>query len=130
MVPPCGLVNDIKKYVLRPCLVAAVRIGIWKSCGRTLVPAWGLVNVIKKEVLPPGPPYTLRCRHGDWYMTLKRICLPNLMCRHGDWYMILKRMCFLQSLPTLSGASVRKSLCILPSVWLIIGTCKALSIGA
>ena len=76
-----------------------------------LVPAWGLVNVIKKEVLPPGPPYTLRCRRGDWYM-------------------ILKRMCFLQTLPTLSGASVRKGLCILPSVWLIIGTCKALSIGA
>jgi len=29
MVPPWGLVNDIKKYVLRPCLGAAVGIGIW-----------------------------------------------------------------------------------------------------
>jgi len=114
MVPPWGMVNDIKKDVLRPCLGAAVGIGIWKSCDRTLVPAWGLVNAIKKEVLPPGPPYTLRCRRGDWYMILKRICLTSLMCRRGDWYMILKRMCFLQTLPTLSGASVRKRLCILP----------------
>ena len=60
MVPPWGLVNDIKNDVLRPCLVAPVGIGIWKSCGRALVPAWGLVNAIKNEVLPPGPPYTLR----------------------------------------------------------------------
>jgi len=120
LVPPWGLVKDIKKDDPPgpPCTLRC-RCGDWYmilkgsavAVPTLLVPAWGLVNVIKKEVLPPGPPYTLRCRRGDWYM-------------------ILKRMCFLQTLPTLSGASVRKGLCILPSVWLIIGTCKALSIGA
>ena len=81
-----------------------------KCCGPTLVPPWGFVYDIKKDV-PPGPYYTL------W-------------CRRGDWYMILKMMCCLQTLPTLSGASVMKGLCILPSVWLFIGTCKQLSFGA
>ena len=32
--------------------------------------------------------------------------------------------------PAYTGASVRKVLCILPSVWLVIGMCKPLSIGA
>ena len=127
----CGFVYDIKKDV----------------------PPWGLVNDIKMDD-PPGPPYTLRCRRGDWYMILKgnaatlptllvppwdwymilkKMCLqalPTLRCRRGDWYMVLKRMCFLQTLPTLSGASVRKGLCILPCVWLFIGMCKPLFIGA
>ena len=47
MVPPWGLVYDIKKDV----------------------PPWDLVDDIKKDV-PPGPPY-LSCRRGDWYMILK-----------------------------------------------------------
>ena len=46
MVPPWGLVYDIKKA--------------W----------WGLVDDIKKDD-PPGPPCTLRCRRGDWYVILK-----------------------------------------------------------
>jgi len=41
-----------------------------KCCGRALVPPWGLVNDIKKDD-PPGPPCTLRCRRGDWYVILK-----------------------------------------------------------
>jgi len=48
MLPPWGLVYDIKKDV----------------------PPWGLVDDIKKDV-PPGPPCNLSCRRGDWYMILK-----------------------------------------------------------
>jgi len=78
-----------------------------------LLPPWGLVNDIKEDD-PPGSPCTLRCRCGDWYMILKGSAAAVPWCRRGDWYMILKRMCRLQTLPTLSGASVRKGLCILP----------------
>jgi len=83
MVPPWGLVYDIKKDV----------------------PPWGLVNDIKEDD-PPGPPCTLRCRLGDWYMILKGSAAVVTWCRRGDWYMILKRMCCLQALPTPSGAAV------------------------
>ena len=104
MVPSWGLVNDIKRM----------------CCGRALVPPWGLVYGCAAAD-PPFPPYTLRCRCGDWYMVLKGSAaavpwcrrgdwymdvLPpdppyTLMCRRGDWYMILKMICFLQTLPTL-----------------------------
>jgi len=60
MVPPWGLVYDIKKA--------------W----------WGLVDDIKKDD-PPGPPCTLRCRRRDWYMILKGSAADVPWCRRGDW---------------------------------------------
>ena len=106
-----GIGKDIKKDVLRPCLGAAVGIGIWMCCRRAsmpslhpLVPPCGLVNDIKEDD-PPGPPCTLRCRRGDWYMILKGSAAAMPRCRRGDSYMILKRMC-LQTLPAPSCAAV------------------------
>jgi len=101
-VPPWRLVYDIKR----------------KCCGRALVPQWGLVYDIKKDV----PPYPQVPPWGLVY-DIKKDVPPYPPVPPWDWYMILKRMCFLQTLPTLSGASY-------PYMWLVIGMCKQLSIGA
>jgi len=73
-----------------------------------LVPPWGLFYDIKKDV-PPGPSYPQVPPWGLVYDIKKDVFPPD---------------------PAYTGASVRKVLCILPSVWLVIGMCKPLSIGA
>ena len=152
VLPPCGSLQALPTPSGAWVSILLKRIGIQfaGACVQVLVPPWGLVNDIKKDVLLPcGSLQALPTPSGAWVQYIIK----------KDWYIVcwslrigfgaavgqvndIKKDVLLpwglvyssSELPTPSGASVRRVceryIASYPCMWLIIGTCKQLSLGA